>query len=255
MDQPTIQPPPIGATVHVYRGLMDRVTMWRVRIDNPTNWAVITSGTAASFALSDPSHSHTVLLLVMLFTCAFWLIEARRYRYYDLWGCWLRLLESDYYASILLDNRAALGQTWQELVVRDMTYPHYKTTLWHSLGRRLRDNYLAIFLFLILAWLLKLTIHPRPDLPPIDAMTWADHAAVAFVPGAAVTAVVLLFYVGLLVVSLVARATDEPGIEVMPYSYLLQKLALPNQRPVSRRWQPGAPRRSFDSLPWDDTTD
>ncbi len=241
--------------MHVYRGLMDRVTMWRIRIDNPTNWAVITSGTSASFSLSDVSHSHTVLLLVMIFTCSFWLIESRRYRYYDLWGGWLRLLETDYYGNILIDNHVALGETWQDLVVRDMTFPHYKTTLWHSLGRRLRDNYLAIYLFLILAWMLKLTIHPRPDMPPIDAINWVDHAAIASLPGTWVTGGVLAFYTGLILIALITRTTAEPSIEVMPHQHLLQKLASPRQQPVSKRWQPDAARRVIKHASWDDTLD
>jgi uncharacterized membrane protein len=255
MGSPTPQPPPVGATVHVYRALMDRVSMWRNRIDIPTNWAVVTSGTAASFALSDPNHSHTVLLLVMLLTCSFWFIEARRYRYYDLWGGWLRLLESDYYGTILQENRVALSQIWQQLVVRDMHYPHYKTTFLESLGRRLRNNYLAIFLFLLLAWLLKLTIHPRPDLPPIDAVTWINHASVALIPGPWVTSGVIGFYIVLVLIALFTRGSNDTVVEVLPYNKVLQKLAVPSQKPVSDRMRAGAPRRTYDRAPWDNTID
>jgi uncharacterized membrane protein len=246
-------PPPVGATVHVYRGLMDRASTWRIRIDIPTNWAVLTSGTAASFTLSEPEHSHIVLLLVMVFTLSFMLIEARRYRYYDLWAGWLRLLEADYYADIMADNQVSLGQTWQDLVVRDMTFPHFKTTLLQSVGRRLRDNYLAIYLFLILAWLLKLSIHPRVDLPPISADTWVDHAAVGALSGTSVTAAVLLFYIGLLLLTLLTPRLDDPAIEVMARTRLLQKLASPAQQPVSRRWHPDTNRGYRSS--WDDTRD
>src|SRR5215213_10957728 len=63
---PTV-PPPVAATVHIYRGLMDRGTTWRQRVDNPTNWAIVSCGTTVSFVLSDDLHSHVVLLLVMLF--------------------------------------------------------------------------------------------------------------------------------------------------------------------------------------------
>jgi hypothetical protein len=57
---------------------MDRATTWRNRIDAPTNWAIISVGTTASFVLNDPVHSHVVLLLMMLMVCSFLTIEARR---------------------------------------------------------------------------------------------------------------------------------------------------------------------------------
>jgi len=106
-------PPPVAATVHIYRGLMDRGTTWRQRVDNPTNWAIVSCGTTVSFALSDDTHSHVVLLLVMLFGISFLAIEARRTRYYDLWSSWLRLLETEYLAPILQDNCVTAGDTWQ----------------------------------------------------------------------------------------------------------------------------------------------
>src|SRR5215210_4845222 len=40
--------------VHLYRGVMDAATTWRGRIDGTTNWAVLSSGSIASFVLSDP---------------------------------------------------------------------------------------------------------------------------------------------------------------------------------------------------------
>ena len=99
--RPPSAPPPVAATIHIYRGLMDRAATWRLRIDNPTNWAIVTSGTAVSFTLSDETHPHAVLLLLMLFVIMFLIIEARRTRYYDLWSSWLRLLETEYLAPIL----------------------------------------------------------------------------------------------------------------------------------------------------------
>ena len=56
--------PPVAATIHIYRGLMDRATTWRMRIDNPTNWAIVTCGTTVRFTLSDETPSHAVLPLL-----------------------------------------------------------------------------------------------------------------------------------------------------------------------------------------------
>src|SRR5690349_10536452 len=138
-------PPPVGATIHIYRGIMDRATTWRVRVDTTTNWAIITTGTTASFVLGSATRPHEVILLIMVFTLAFLVIESRRLRYYDLWGSWVRLLEIEYFSRILRADQVTVNELWQQLMMRDMAYPHFKTTSFQLLGRRLYDNYLAIF--------------------------------------------------------------------------------------------------------------
>ena len=66
--------------VHLYRGEIQRANTWRNRLDTTTNWAIITAGAAISFALSDPSHHHGVILLNVGLILIFLYIEARRYR-------------------------------------------------------------------------------------------------------------------------------------------------------------------------------
>lgn len=226
--------PPVAATIHIYRGLMDRATTWRQRIDTPTNWAIITSGTSVSFVLNDPSHSHAVLLLVMLFTLSFLIIEARRTRYYDLWSSWVRLLETEYLAPILRDNQVTSNESWQRIMVRDMEYPHFKTSLWHLIGRRLRDNYLAIYTFLLMTWLLKLLIHQPPNASS-SADTFIQHAAVGPVPGWLVMIAVLASYVALLALMFTTYRHKMPSIEVISRERILLRMTSPFQQPLSRR--------------------
>ena len=237
-------PPPVAATVHIYRGLMDRGTTWRQRVDNPTNWAIVSIGTTVSFALSDDAHSHAVLLLVMLFGISFLAIEARRTRYYDLWSSWLRLLETEYLAPILQDNCVTAGDTWQELIVRDLGYPHFKSTIWRMVQRRLRDHYMAIYLFLLFAWLLKL-LQPGAEAGACD--TFVCHAAVGPLPGALVLGMVSCFYLVLGVITLMGYSGRQPSVEVLSRERTLQKLASPLQQPVNRRpWQHERPAYSSD---------
>ena len=42
----------IGALAHLYRGEVYRSTIWRTRLDNTTNWAVVTLGIALSVTFS-----------------------------------------------------------------------------------------------------------------------------------------------------------------------------------------------------------
>jgi uncharacterized membrane protein len=235
-NQPT--PPPVAATVHIYRGLMDSASTWRTRIDNPTNWAIISSGTAASFVLSDESHSHAVLLLVMLLTVTFMTIEARRTRYYHLWSSWLRLLETEYFVPILQDNTVTVNDSWQTLLVRDLGFPHFKMTFWQMLGRRLRDIYLAIYLFLILSWLVKLVLHPPATPGSCDTETLACHAMIGPIPGWLVLTTVLCVYAALIAFTLLMSSGREPSVEVLSRGRTLQKLVSPAQQPVHQRpWQ------------------
>jgi uncharacterized membrane protein len=235
-NQPT--PPPVAATVHIYRGLMDSASTWRTRIDHPTNWAIITSGTAASFVLSDKSHTHAVLLLVMLMTVMFMTIEARRTRYYHLWSTWLRLLETEYFAPILKENTVTVNDTWQALLVRDLGFPHFKMTFWQMLSRRLRDIYLAIYLFLIVSWLVKLLLHPLSVPGVCTGETVVCHATVGPIPGWAVLTTVFCAYIGLIVFMLFTSAGREPSVEVLSRARTLQKLVSPMQQPVyGRPWQ------------------
>src|SRR5262245_5514863 len=247
--QPT--PPPVAATVHIYRGLMDSAVTWRTRIDNPTNWAIITTGTAVSFVLNDETHSHAVLLLVMLLTTTFMTIESRRTRYYHLWSSWLRLLETEYFAPILKDNSVEVNATWQAMIVRDLGFPHFKTTFLQMLGRRLRDVYLAIYTFLIVAWFVKLMFHRpvaekacAPNATHLQAIEDAvdryfrydpvcssdsllRHAAIGPIPGWIVISVVISFYITLIVLTLLTYSGGEPSVEVLSRERTLQKLVSP----------------------------
>src|SRR6476659_9229329 len=216
-------PPPVAATVHIYRGLMDRGTTWRQRVDNPTNWMIVSCGTTVSFVLSDDTHSHVVLLLVMLFGISFLAIEARRTRYYDLWSSWLRLLETEYLAPILQDNCVTASDTWQELIVRDLGYPHFKATFWMMIQRRLRDHYMAIYLFLLLSWLLKLLQHSANQ-GSCGSQAFICHATVGPLPGGVVLGLVGGCYLVLAIITLLGYPGREPSVEVLSRERTLQKL-------------------------------
>ena len=101
------------AMVHFYRGEVQRSSAWRTRLDTTTNWAVVASGAAISFALSDPNHHYGVIILNTLLVTLFLWIEARRYRYYELWSYRVRLMETDFFASMLVPPFAP-SSDWAE---------------------------------------------------------------------------------------------------------------------------------------------
>ena len=97
-QEPAFSGAEIGAIAHLYRAEVYRSTMWRTRLDNTTNWAVVTTGIAFSMTYSSPEASPLPLFVVLLLVGVFLGLEARRYRYFNVWRARCRLMETDFYA-------------------------------------------------------------------------------------------------------------------------------------------------------------
>jgi uncharacterized membrane protein len=174
----TFDPAEMGAIAHLYRGEVYRSTIWRTRLDHTTNWAIVTMGIALSTSFSNPEASPLPLLLVGLLIAVFLGMEARRYRYFNVWRARARYLETNFYAPIFTGE--AREGNWQAILARDLTAPRYHISFVRALGRRLRRNYVWIFAVQVVAYYGKIAIHPT------SATTWAefsDRAAVGPVPG------------------------------------------------------------------------
>ena len=65
----------MGALAHLYRGEVYRSTLWRTRLDQTTNWAVVTTGLALSLTFSGPEASPLPLILVGLLVAVFLMFE------------------------------------------------------------------------------------------------------------------------------------------------------------------------------------
>ncbi|HET6839410.1 MAG TPA: DUF2270 domain-containing protein [Bradyrhizobium sp.] len=174
----TFDPAEMGAIAHLYRGEVYRSTIWRTRLDHTTNWAIVTMGIALSTSFSSPAASPLPLLLVGLLIAVFLGMEARRYRYFNVWRARARYLETNFYAPIFTGE--ARDDNWQAILARDLTAPRYHISFVRALGRRLRRNYVWIIAVQVVAYYGKIAIHPTP------AASWAefsDRAAVGPVPG------------------------------------------------------------------------
>lgn len=219
-----------GVMVHFYRGVMDLATTWRMRMDSTTNWAVVTAGSIASFLLSDPEHPHLMALLGMFLAFAFLTIEARRFRFYDLWSGWLRLLETDYYAPLLRQNSISDVEQWHPMLVCDLQNPHFKISRTEAMGRRLRHNYFAIFLFLLLVWLVKIL---PPETPaPGQCATLLDCAAVGPIPGWSVLVCVALCYSYLIGLIIFTPKLSGSGTELIERRVVFRRMVAPDAQLV-----------------------
>jgi uncharacterized membrane protein len=150
------------ALVHFYRGEVQRSNVWRGRLDATTNWAVITAGATLSFVFSSPDNPHFAIPINTILVSIFLFMEARRYRYYEVWANRVRVLETGYFAPMLSHRTIPPDKEWAEHVSADLISPRFTISEWEAVGRRLRANYLWIFILLALSWTLKVYIHPSP---------------------------------------------------------------------------------------------
>lgn len=179
---------------HLYRGEMSRANTWRRRLDATTNWAVVLTATVVTWVFTGPDRPHYVLLIAILAVSLFLLIEARRYRSYDVWRTRVRLLEENLFGNAL-DPRGTEEADWRERLSRDFRRPRLKIPFLEAASRRLRRVYLWILSLLLLAWILRVFVFRPEDVDLYRALS-IEH-----IPGGAVLGMVSGYYAALLAVA------------------------------------------------------
>lgn len=201
-----------AAMVHLFRAEVNRANAWRQRLDMTTNWAVVTTGAVISFAFSQTASSHLVILLDLVLVTLFLLIEARRYRYYELWSYRVRLMETDFFAAMLVPPFRPSAE-WSEALAESLLHPQFPISESEAVGRRLRRNYLWIYAIIGLSWLAKIGFFPR------QAGTWEEilqRASLGDFNGLWVLSIVAAFFTGLLSFSLATVGLQRSPGEVLP---------------------------------------
>src|SRR5688572_1397456 len=201
------------AMIHFYRGEVQRSNTWRNRLDTTTNWAVITAGATLSFVFSSPHNPHFVIPINSILVVIFLLMEARRYRYYEIWSSRVRILETGYFAPLLMPESRPADEAWAEHLAGDLTTPHFTITEWEAVGRRLRRNYLWIFALLAASWNLKVYLSP---LPARDFDAFIERAAVGFIPGWVVFVFGVVFNAAIAIFAIGTVRLREATGEVLP---------------------------------------
>lgn len=199
------------AMAHFYRGEVSRSNTWRTRLDATTNWAVVTTGAALTFVFGAVDHSPAVILILTWLVLLFLFIEARRYRYYELWSYRVRLLETNHFAPQL--SPGSLERPgWAERLVESLHQPRFPITLLEALGRRYRRNYAPLFLVLAASWVVKLAIHPHGV---SGVREFLDRATVGPVHGGVVVAIGVIFNLLLIALGILTVGLRESEGEVL----------------------------------------
>jgi uncharacterized membrane protein len=171
------------AMVHFYRGEITRANTWRQRLDATTNWAVITTGAAITFAFGQPDGHHSLIIL-----------------------------NADFYAAMLVPPFHP-SPDWAETLAESLLQPSLPISMWEALGRRLRRNYMWIYLVLLGAWVLKIAQHPTTiyTLPE-----FIERAHIGILPGEVILICAVIWYVLLLILGLLTLPLRSTSGEVLP---------------------------------------
>ena len=199
------------AMAHFFRAEVQRANVWRTRLDTTTNWAVVATGAALTIAFNQSSH-HGVILLNTLLITLFLYIEARRYRYYELWSSRIRLMETDFYAAMLVPPFQP-APDWAESLAENLLQPHFPISMWEAVGRRLRRNYIWIYLILMIAWLAKTSLYPTP------VTSWDGllvNGAIGPIPGPIVIAGWMVLMGCVFLLALLTAGLQQATGEVLP---------------------------------------
>lgn len=240
------EPERLSPTVmaHIFRGELSRSDTWRTRLDTTTNWALTTAAAVISFAFASSQTPHVTLIVGLWMVVSFLMIEARRYRYYDIWNRRVRLLEDGYWAP-MLRHEPVDPDAVRELA-QEMSRPLIRLSLFSAVATRVNRTYGPILLVLSLSWFVKVHIHPKPAR---TLSIFIQNAASGPVNGWVVTIFMVIFAV--LVIALYVFALIAPAplgeLRVRPRTHrtamwerFLRPYAAQQPRRTGRR-QPTAP--------------
>lgn len=196
----------ITAIIHLYRGEVSRANTWRQRLDQSTNWAIFVTASALGFAFGNEAATHFSLLFTNIVLMILLGLESRRFRFFDVWRSRIRKIETNFFAPILRRELTSPERDWMLLVAEDLCVPHFHLTRLQAFRLRLVRNYLQIFAVVLLAWIIKLSVHPH------GASSWSDlyeRCAVGPIPGWITLVAVAVFYGGLVAVVVLGRSERD----------------------------------------------
>jgi uncharacterized membrane protein len=203
---------------HFHRAEIARMAGWRDRIDRTTNWAITVVAAMLSLSLSTASAHHGVLIFAMLLILLLLWIEARRYRFFDVYRKRVRQLERHYFAQ-LFSPREDYSANWLAILGEGLRTPKFHISYRIAFARRLRRNYIHMFAILLFAWVLKIS---TPSLQNEAAEsgglvhTAAEgvaNAALGPLPGWLVVAAVAAFNIALFVIAFTLGRADTDVTE------------------------------------------
>jgi len=140
--------------IHLYRAEMQRLTVYRTRLDMTTNWCVTTVAGLTVLTLGNSSIAHWFHFMILFFVLIFLILEARRYSFYRVSRFRVRMLEKGFYGRVMTGKGYALDH-WDTLMWSSYNHPQVDITLLRSMIVRFRRIYVYILAGILLSWTAK----------------------------------------------------------------------------------------------------
>ena len=173
------------------------MTMYRVRLDTTTNWAVGSTAAIVTFGLGSSKLPHSVFALAFFLDAIFLWMEAQRFRSYEIIRRRVRLLESGFYAGVL-DGQSA-NPDWRHQVAQSLREPMPPVSMTQAISVRLQRTHLWVMAVAYLGWVVKVAL--EAGLP--------EGAAIGGMPGSVVMGLLALVFAALVVVAMLYRPPEE----------------------------------------------
>ena len=170
----------VNAMSHFYRGELGRSMVWRQRLDVTTNWAITSSTAIITIAFSAREVPHIIFFFNLAIVTVLLWIESRRYRFYDAFRARIRMLEAHFLVPMVMENRDLLQGEWKKLVCEDLILPSFKISKLEAIGRRMKRNYMFIFILILIAWLTKIFLHATA--PITDVVSFYRALRIGHIP-------------------------------------------------------------------------
>src|SRR5256886_11217797 len=144
---------------HFCGGELGRIMAGRQRLDITPNWPTTSSTAIITIAFANREVPHIIFFFNLAIVWVMLWIEARRYRFYDAFRARIRMLEAHFLVPMVMENRDLLQGEWKKLVCEDLILPCFKISRLEAIGRRLKRNYVFIFILILVAWVTKIFLH------------------------------------------------------------------------------------------------
>ncbi len=206
-DTPLSRSEYIAALAHFYRAEMHRALVWRTRLDTTTNWAIVATLAILTASLNNPGYATESIILGMFANVVFLAIEARRFRFFDVWRARVRMMEENFYGGILRRDQASPQDGWGPRVADDLLRPRFHMTLLQAFRARLVRNFRFIFLFLLIAYIGHRALPLAPD-KILEGVAAMPH----WIPDL----VVVMLYLFLLGIMIFTPRVEAPEVAYWP---------------------------------------
>ncbi|MBS3781110.1 MAG: DUF2270 domain-containing protein [Candidatus Thermoplasmatota archaeon] len=197
---------------HMYRAEVQRSYNWRKRLDRTTEWSIVILSALTTWTFSVPGRRHELLLSVLIFMGTLLWIEARRYRYYNVWASRIKTLEENFLAKTLSPDKEVSTREWMKTLADDLKHPRFKIPFWVAVAHRLRRVYFWLFSLTTMLWIGKLAIHPKPAQ---SFRMMIDRAAILGSPGYVVVILIGILLLGAGILAMFGSTHEAKGAKIV----------------------------------------